>query len=138
MAYKQEPETPLTNNGEFGKDKIEKVAIRPAEKIEFESKEPELRMLPKENRKWSEEKDKDAKVKQHGPKRIHNPDKQIEMSEGYKERHGLPVDEDHSISKEEYVRTGLRKQDNKLVAGDWAKTTLVGGAAAMIAKHLNK
>ena len=137
MAYNQKPETPLVNNGEFG-DKIEKVSTKPAQKIEVESKEPELRTLPKEDRKWSEEKDKDSTVKQHGPKRIHNPDKKIEMGEGYKERHGLPLDKDHFISKEEYVRKGLRKTDNKLVAGDWAKTTLVGGTATMIAKHLNK
>ena len=79
MAYNQKPETPLTNNGEFGKDKIE-------------------------NRKWSEAKDKDSTVKQHGPRRIHNPDKPITFEDGT------------TISKEEFVRSGERKDYNKRVA----------------------
>lgn len=112
MAYNQKPETPLVNNGEFG-DKIE-------------------------NRKWSEKKDKDAEVKQHGPNRIHNPDKLIEMGEGYKERHGLPLDKDHFISKEEYVRKGLRKKDNKLKGQEWAATLGTTVPLYLIGKHLNK
>ena len=62
MAYNQKPETPLVNNGEFG-DKIEKVAIKPAKKIDVESKEPELRELPE--------------LGSHGPHKIRNPFKKM-------------------------------------------------------------
>jgi hypothetical protein len=100
MAYKQEPETPLTNNGEFG-DKIE-------------------------NRKWSEVKDKDSKEKQYGPKRIHNPDKIIKFEDGT------------STTKEEFVRSGDRKDYNKRVAKSAIGQAGLGALGFFIGKNLNK
>ena len=122
MAYNQKPETPLTNNGEFGKDKIEKVAIRPAKKIEVESNEPELRTLPKENRKKS-----DAKKKgEHGPKYINNPDKTIKFEDGT------------STTKEEFVRSGDRKDYNKTVAKSAIGQAALGALGFFVGKNLNK
>tara|TARA_Y100001970_G_C14012000_1_gene738947 strand:+ start:109 stop:378 length:270 start_codon:yes stop_codon:yes gene_type:complete len=53
MAYNHKPKAPLLNNGKFG-DKIEKVAIKPAKKIEVKHKEPKLQIPPSKEKKKKE------------------------------------------------------------------------------------
>tara|TARA_Y100001938_G_scaffold114102_1_gene156740 strand:+ start:202 stop:552 length:351 start_codon:yes stop_codon:yes gene_type:complete len=116
MAYNQKPETPLVNNGEFG-DKIEKVPIKPAEKIEVESKEPELRTRKKSDAK---------KEGEHGFKYVTNPDEIIKFDDGT------------STTKEKWVRSGGRKDYNKRVAKSAIGQAALGALGFFVGKNLNK